>query len=182
MRWRLNFWDDRLREPRIENAQSMTFTVRRASVDDAAQIALCLAELGYRTPSPVVADRLRQFATSATDAVFVAVGNPETPVAGVISVHLLPLFHTSGYLARITSLVVLTRVQRHGIGLALVKAAEAFAWEHACQRIEVTSGDHRPDAHAFYQRIGYALDERRFIKRAAESRVASRPTNGEVAG
>ena len=130
----------------------------------------------------MVADRLRQFATSATDAVFVAAGHPEMPVAGVISIHLLPLFHTSGYLARITSLAVLARAQRHGIGLALVKAAEAFAWEHACQRIEVTSGDHRRGAHAFYQRIGYALDERRFIKHAAESRVTSRPSNGEVAG
>lgn len=29
---------------------------------------------------------------------------------------------------------------------------------------EVTSGDHRKEAHAFYESCGYARDERRFIK------------------
>jgi hypothetical protein len=45
-----------------------------------------------------------------------------------------------------------------------VAAAEAFAWKADCRRIEVTSGDHRPGAHVFYERLGYHIDERRFIK------------------
>jgi hypothetical protein len=45
-----------------------------------------------------------------------------------------------------------------------VATAEAFAWAAGCKRIEVTSGDHRPEAHAFYRAIGYVEDERRFIK------------------
>jgi hypothetical protein len=28
------------------------------------------------------------------------------------------------------------------------------------------TGDHRPAAHAFYARLGYRTDERRFVKRA----------------
>lgn len=44
--------------------------------------------------------------------------------------------------------------------------AEAFARRQGCERIELSSGDHRPDAHAFYERLGYAVECRRFIKRA----------------
>ncbi|PYO92644.1 MAG: hypothetical protein DMD58_01460 [Gemmatimonadetes bacterium] len=47
---------------------------------------------------------------------------------------------------------------------ALVAAAEAFAWQRDCRRVEVTSGDHREDAHTFYRALGYEMDERRFIK------------------
>ena len=31
-----------------------------------------------------------------------------------------------------------------------------LAASHGCFRMEVTSGDRRPDAHKFYQRCGYA--------------------------
>jgi hypothetical protein len=41
---------------------------------------------------------------------------------------------------------------------------EKTTWAHGCIRVEVTSGDHRPDAHAFYERMGYKSDCRRFIK------------------
>lgn len=33
-----------------------------------------------------------------------------------------------------------------------------------CARIEITSGDHRPDAQAFYEATGYFQDCRRFIR------------------
>jgi GNAT superfamily N-acetyltransferase len=51
-----------------------------------------------------------------------------------------------------------------GIGKHLVTEAEEFAWENGCARIEITSGEHRADAHAFYEAIGYRQDSRRFIK------------------
>ncbi|OLD51200.1 MAG: hypothetical protein AUI63_00960 [Gemmatimonadetes bacterium 13_1_40CM_2_60_3] len=78
--------------------------------------------------------------------------------------HLVPLFHAAGNLARLTALAVVPGHQRKGVGRALVTAAEAFAWEHDCRRVEVTSGDHREDAHRFYHALGYEMDERRFIK------------------
>jgi hypothetical protein len=42
--------------------------------------------------------------------------------------------------------------------------AEDFAWDNGCVRIEITSGEHRAGAHAFYEAIGYKQDSRRFIK------------------
>jgi len=140
----------------------MKFTVRRAEAGDAAAIAVCLAALGYATPPALVAEKLSTLGSSS-DRVLV-VEDPTTGIVGVVSVHLVPLFHAVGNLARLTALAVVPGHQRKGVGRALVTAAEAFAWEHDCRRVEVTSGDHREDAHRFYHALGYAMDERRFIK------------------
>jgi GNAT superfamily N-acetyltransferase len=55
-------------------------------------------------------------------------------------------------------------------GRRLVTEVEEFAWNNGCAGIEITSGDQRPDAHAFYEAIGYFQDCRSFIKeRPAEN-------------
>ena len=151
----------------------MTHPIRRANPDDAAEIAECLAELGYGTTATLVVEKLRRAAHSAIDAVFVATAGEGKRIVGVASIHVLPLFHASGNLARLTALAVRRDSQRRGVGGALLTAAEEFAWASDCRRIEITSGDHRPEAHAFYRRLGYLEDERRFIKRAPDFGKAS---------
>ncbi len=141
----------------------MKVTVRRAEAKDAAEIAVCLAALGYDTTTTLVAEKLSTLMGSSSDTVLVA-DYPTNGIVGVASVHLLPLFHAAGNLARLTALAVAAGHQRKGIGRALVAAAEAFAWAHNCRRVEVTSGDHREDAHRFYHALGYEIDERRLIK------------------
>ena len=150
----------------------MSVPVRRAVLADASEIAACLAALGYGTPAALVAERLAVFAASAADAVFVAGGAPGTPQLGVVSAHALPLFHAPGRLVRLTALAVRDEAQGAGVGRALVAAAEEWAWSVDARRVEVTSGDHRPGAHAFYQALGYALDERRFVKHAPPEHAA----------
>jgi GNAT superfamily N-acetyltransferase len=76
------------------------------------------------------------------------------------------LLHALSPLARITALAVRNDVQGRGVGRALVEAAEAWAWTEGAARIELTSGDHRLAAHAFYRSAGYAVDSRRFLKQA----------------
>src|SRR5205809_7862575 len=141
----------------------MKFTVRRAETGDAAAIAVCLAALGYATAPALVAEKLSALMGSSSDTVLVA-EDPTTGIVGVVSVHLVPLFHAAGNLARLTALAVVPGHQRKGVGRALVAAAEAFAWQRDCRRVEVTSGDHREDADTFYRALGHAQDERRFIK------------------
>ena len=77
---------------------------------------------------------------------------------------IVPLLHVSGGLGRISALVVGPQFAGRGIGTRLVAEAEEFAWENGCARIEITSGEHRADAHAFYEAIGYRQDSRRFVK------------------
>ena len=143
--------------------------VRRAELTDATEIAACLSALGYGTSASLVIERLASFSKSSVDVVFVASVSGHVPLLGVVSVHLLPLFHAPGLLGRITSLAVSSEARSKGVGKALVAAAEEWAWSEGAQRMEVTSGDHRLAAHAFYQAVGYSLDERRFIKHAAKA-------------
>ncbi len=143
--------------------------VRAATPADAAAVASCLAELGYGTPRELVQDRLAEFDASALDQAFVAVG-PSGNILGVAAGHRLPLFHVGGYLVRLTALAVSKSAQGAGAGRMLVAAVEAWAWAGGARRVEVTSGDHRPEAHLFYQAVGYTMDERRFIKHAPAAR------------
>lgn len=137
--------------------------IRRAQADDVEGIAACLRSLGYEASAQLVDAKLSMFAGSSADAAWVA-EEPSLGVVGVVSLHMLPLFHAPGNLARLTALAVLETHRGKGVGRALVSAAETFAWEHDARRIEVTSGDHRPDAHRFYEHVGYRVDERRFLK------------------
>lgn len=148
----------------MDSVIATTVSVRTATLADAVGISVCLFELGYGTSASLVTEKLTSLLPTPIDAVFVASCLTGAGLLGVVSVHVLPLFHAHGGLARITSLAVRAEAQGQGVGQALVAAAEAWAWSQGSQRIEVTSGDHRPEAHAFYQAIGYSLDERRFIK------------------
>ena len=79
-----------------------------------------------------------------------------------------PRRQAASALGRITSLVVDPGHRQCGIGRLLVAAVEEFGRAHGCIRFEVTSGDHRPEAHAFYEHLGYKLDCRRFVKRTCD--------------
>ncbi len=141
----------------------ITIIVRPATESDATSISALLSELGYSLEVAHVKKNIALLSSSLSDAVFVA--EADSSIVGVISFHVIPLFHVVGNLGRISSLVVSSQWQRRGVGGKLVQAAEEFGWSQGCLRIEVTSGDHRAGAHEFYQNLGYQFDERRFLKR-----------------
>jgi GNAT superfamily N-acetyltransferase len=142
----------------------MAYEIRQARVEDAEAIAALNVVLGYGLPTTEVPARLEAYGGDAS-RVFVAV-HASGAVAGFLSFHATPLFHETGALGRITALAIEPGHQRRGVGRALVQAAEDFARECGCLRMEVTSGDRREaDAHLFYAALGYASDCRRFLKR-----------------
>lgn len=151
---------------------SQPLSVRTAVAGDAPQIAHLLGELGYPATEAFALDRLTFLADRPDDAVFVVDCAGE--LAGFLSFHISPLFHAAGNMGRITAMAVGRQFQRRGVGRQLVAAAEQFAWTHGCLRIEVTSGDHRLDAHAFYEAMGFRVDIRRFIKSPPESNTLVR--------
>jgi GNAT superfamily N-acetyltransferase len=136
-------------------AMSARYAVRRAAVGDAADVAACLSVLGYGSSVALTLERLAAMASSARDVIYVA-HEGAGGALGVVGVHLTPLLHVKSPLARITALAVRDGVQGRGIGRALVEAAEAWAWAAGAARIELTSGDHRLAAHAFYREVGYS--------------------------
>jgi GNAT superfamily N-acetyltransferase len=143
-------------------AETHGISVRIARLEDAPAIARLLAELGYGPSEALIGDKLRQFAHSEVDEAFLAIQRGRA--VGCISVHVHALFHAAGQLGRITSLVVESSAQNRGIGRALVERANSYFRSSGCIRAEVTTGDHRPQAHRFYVRNGYLADERRFVK------------------
>lgn len=157
------------RANRIDSVKTLSTmqptTIRPATTTDSRAVTHLLSLLGYPNSESDVESRLHAHLTEATSTVLVA--EAEARVVGVLSFRCIPMFHANGFLGRITSLIVDPAFQQRGIGRALVTAAEEFGWAHGCTRVEVTSGDHRADAHAFYEKLGYLCDCRRFIKRAA---------------
>jgi GNAT superfamily N-acetyltransferase len=137
--------------------------IRPATLDDAPALAPLLAELGYPLTEELMRENLVRLGDAPTDRAWVA--ERDGAVIGVVSAHLTPLFHQRGYLGRITALVVTAAARGQGIGGRLVRQAEAFCWQAGCARMELTSGDHRTDAHRFYEGLGWRAESRRFIKR-----------------
>jgi GNAT superfamily N-acetyltransferase len=141
---------------------------RPASVADAPAIAGLLEELGYPTDSASAAARIAGFADDSGSTVVIAAR--AGVVCGLATVHLIPLFHRDGALARITSFVVERSAQRSGVGSALLAACEAYARSHGAGRIEVTSGDRRAEAHAFYEARGFEREGLRMTRWLVEQR------------
>ncbi len=136
--------------------------IRRANCQDAQKIAELMKQLGYEASRDLIERKLTAFGKTPIDTVFVA--ESEGTIIGVISCHITSLFHQEGSSGRITSLVIDKENRGLGVGMSLVQQAEEFFHASGCIKSEITSGDHRPEAHSFYESCGYKLDERRFIK------------------
>ncbi|HEX7814642.1 GNAT family N-acetyltransferase [Dyella sp.] len=139
-------------------------TIRMVTSADAQDIALCLEPLGYATPASLIREKLLVLRNASSDAMWIYIDDGMGEAAGCVSLHAIPLWHESGMLARITALSVRTMYQRQGVGRALLATAQSWALAHGARRIEVTSDNHRENAHSFYMAQGYAPCSRRFIK------------------
>lgn len=140
----------------------MRYRIRAALADDSPQLAALMGELGYPTTGEFIQEKLTQL--SSISGTKIVVADYDGKVIGLLAFSILPLLHLEGGLGRITALVVASQYKGRGIGKRLVNEAEAFAWNNRCARVEITSGEHRAEAHAFYEAIGYQQDSRRFVK------------------
>ena len=102
-------------------------------------------------PGPGVGDRI----LLATD---------EGSVIGLLTLHFTPVIHRDSEVGRVTALVVARRARRLGVGALLMAEAERIVQRAGATRVELTSGHDRPEAHAFYLRLGYHDEGVRFAK------------------
>ncbi|HUF29930.1 MAG TPA: GNAT family N-acetyltransferase, partial [Gemmatimonadaceae bacterium] len=135
--------------------------VRRATGDDAADVAHLFSTLGYPIEPDDVPSRLARLDASS-DAVLLAMDETGNSL-GLIALHVFPIIHVARPLALITGLVVSPDSRGRGVGRTLVEAARAWALERKCDRLMVTSAEHRIDAHAFYPAVGMPYTGRRFV-------------------
>ena len=130
---------------------------------DVAAIAGLITELGAPTTPADMAQRMAAIEGRPDHAAFVAVLGGQ--VAGFIGLSALPSFVRNSPNGRIIVLTVGEAHRRQGVGRALIAHAEAWFAERGVARISLTSGSHRPEAHAFYRACGYADTGLRFVRK-----------------
>jgi GNAT superfamily N-acetyltransferase len=140
----------------------MTISIRSAVLADAEAIARLMTELGYPTTASQMATRLTSILPDQSYRTLVACDG-ET-IAGVVGTRTGPMYEFDEPYGHILALDVAATYRRHGVGGLLVQAAEAFFADRRARFAVVTSANRRADAHAFYERHGYAFDGRRYKK------------------
>jgi GNAT superfamily N-acetyltransferase len=137
-------------------------SVRDAEERDAPAIASLCAQLGYPTPGEAVMPRIDRLREGGQARVVVAVID-EAPI-GLATIHLRHMINHDAPIGQLTLLVVDERVRGQGVGRILVAESEAWARARGCKRFVVTTALRRADAHAFYEKLGFAHTGRRYGK------------------
>ncbi len=147
----------------------MDVSVRDTDAGDAPAIARLLGELGYPASATAMGARIERFARDPASRLQVA-DLRAAGVVGLVGTHIVPRLDADACTCRITDIVVLAAHRRSGIGSALLAAAEREARRAGAPRLDLSSGDWRPDAHAFYASHGFETRARSFTKRLAPER------------
>jgi GNAT superfamily N-acetyltransferase len=93
----------------------------------------------------------------------VLVAEVEGQVVGVCQLIVFRHLQTRGGLcAEVESVHVHPDQRGHGIGTILMRAAVQRAGELGCYRVQLTSNNARPEAHRFYERLGFEPSHRGF--------------------
>jgi|SRR5690606_31302422 GNAT superfamily N-acetyltransferase len=140
-----------------------SWLIRPAQAQDAAGVAALLGELGYPCEREEAAGRLHALAEDPDQRLLVADLHGE--LVGLVALDLMYYLPLGARTCRITALAVADSVRRQGVGRRLLREAEQFARQAGAARIELTSAQHREDAHAFYRACGYDCGAMRFVKR-----------------
>jgi GNAT superfamily N-acetyltransferase len=142
--------------------------IRNATDADCAPLAPLLEQLGYPTTAAEIAPRLKRFGIHGPAVALVAA--KQGSVVGVATGHLMATIHAATEGAYLTTLVVSSEVRGQGIGRLLVEAIEAWAREHNCKRLIVTTALHRTETHKFYERLEFDFTGRRYVKKLSPAK------------
>jgi N-acetylglutamate synthase-like GNAT family acetyltransferase len=142
--------------------------IRDATQADAGGIAALLADLGYPASDEAAAPHIARFASEPASRLQVA----DSPggLVGLVATHIVPRLDGDRWSCRITDIVVSPSHRRSGVGSALVAAAQDEAHRAGAPRLDLSSGEWRADARAFYARLGFETRSRGFTKRLAQQR------------
>jgi ribosomal protein S18 acetylase RimI-like enzyme len=136
--------------------------IRDVTVADSEAIATLVTGLGYPTTTEKMRERLESIL--ARNDFDTLVAHHGEQIVGFIGVRVGPLYEADDAYGQIMALAVATDHQRRGVGGRLIQAAESVLMARGARLSVVTSGNHRADAHAFYEKKGYAFTGRRYLK------------------
>ena len=140
----------------------VSIAIREATIADSDQIAQLVSDLGYRTSSSQMRTRLEAILKDHDFHTLVACDGDQ--IVGFVGTRVGPLYESDDRYGQIMALAVASARQRSGIGRMLMQAAETSLIQRGARVLVVTSGNHRTDAHAFYEKNGYTFTGRRYKK------------------
>ena len=110
--------------------------VRRKTDNDIEQIGLLLNELGYQISCEKLAKQLHHY-RAPESIVLVAECQESNNIAGLTSGHVIPLLHQSGFLGRVTAMIVSADSQGNGIGSKLLNELETWFSDNQLSLIHI---------------------------------------------
>ncbi len=135
----------------------MNYIIREATVSDASAIyELNRLEMGYEYPVNETKKKLSLLFKRETDKIYVAVS--EGIVVGYIHINDYDLIYAP-HMKNIMGIAVSSNYRHQGIGRALLKSAEEWAFATGAAGIRLASGMARVEAHKFYRCCGYTGDK-----------------------
>lgn len=142
-------------------AERVAVTIRLAELGDAAALAELSAQLGYPANAQTLHRRLQVVRDAKIGAVFVALDSDDRIVGWAHAVPRL-ILEEEPY-TELAGLIVGENARGAGVGVALLRAAEAWARDHGFAMFKVRSNVIRERAHRFYLREGYSERKRQIV-------------------
>ncbi len=139
--------------------------VRPARSGDAEAIAQLITQLGYPCTDQQMRARLAAMAEEDQHETFVA--EIDGTVIGMVGAFVCRIYEEDAPVGRILALGVDEELRGQSIGSLLLREAENWMRSQGVAALLVNSGNHRTDAHRFYEAAGYAAKGRSFVKRLA---------------
>ncbi len=135
--------------------------LRDARPADAPRLAELIGELGHEVDAKVVRKNLGPLRTADEIPILATLGKE---VVGLCGIHRMRALHRDRLVGRVNILIVTKAAQGQGIGRMLLEEAERRLRKLGCGRVEITVGEERDDAQAFYRHLGYERTTIRFQK------------------
>jgi ribosomal protein S18 acetylase RimI-like enzyme len=136
--------------------------IRDAELNDAAELAVLISQLGYETNRTEMERRLKSILCNPAYKTFVAI--MDGCVCGMIGTLTYPSYEHDDPSGRILAIVTLNVARRRGIGRALIATAEKDFTQRGIRRVALDTRLTREDAHKFYESLGYERNGWRFVK------------------
>lgn len=135
-------------------------SIRAAELKDIPSLKRLFLQLGYKTESASLEQRIRD----QHDTLCTLVAESEKEVCGVIVINFIMPVHENNLWALISALVIDESSRGQGVGQKLLIASERIAAIKKCSQIELSSSEKRVKAHKFYENNGYKEVRKRFVK------------------
>jgi GNAT superfamily N-acetyltransferase len=136
-------------------------TFRRAKRDDLPRLLALLAddELGKNREAVGATDPVYSAAFDVIDRdnnQLLLVGEQNGEVIAMLQLTFIPgLSRRGAWRANIEAVRVASQLRGRGIGARLMEEAHQIARKRGCRLAQLTSDQQRPDAHRFYEQLGY---------------------------